>query len=131
MSFLLLTGEVLEVILRHLNRLPFPIDLPSLAAVERVIADHFGAPSFQVLTNTSFLDFLASDQQCQLSLGGSLTIGTAPTDDGGKRRVMAIVSQLGPSERNNQVQIYVNTLVLLPVVSTCTLYGIPMYCIQP
>ena len=101
---LVFSGEILDVVLRQLSRLPFPIDLSSLAAVEKAIADQFAAPSFHVLSSTSFLDFLVANEQCKTSLGGSLTIGAAPIDENGKRKVVEIVSQLRHAERNNQVQ---------------------------
>jgi hypothetical protein len=101
--YIVFSGEVLDVVVRQLNRLPFPIDLSSLAAVERTVAEQFAAPAFQPLTNTSFLDFLVSDAQCKSCLGGSLTIGAAPMDDRRKRKVMDIVSQLRPTERSSQV----------------------------
>ena len=96
-------GEVLTVLLRQLNLLPFPTDLPSLAGVEAEVAEHFGAPAFHLLTNTPFLHFLTSNRRCHQALGGSLTIGASPTSDDFKRQVTAVVSQLRHDQREDQV----------------------------
>lgn len=96
-------GEILHVVLRHLSQMQYPIDLPSLEAVERATADYFAAPSFQVLSNVSFLKFILSDKRCKSSLGGALTIGAAPIDDGRKMATMDIVLQLRDAERSSEV----------------------------
>ena len=96
---------MLDVLLQLLKHQPFPVSLSSLSAIEKCVADHFCASSFHPLTNTSFLDFLTSDVQCRSSLGGSLTVGAAPIEDGEKQIIMKIISQLRLSERS-KVNIY-------------------------
>ena len=96
-------GEVLGVLLPLLKQQPFPISLSSLAEIERAVVDRFDAPSFHPLSRVSFLDFLVSDARCTAALGGSLNVGASGIDEGGKKRVVEIVSQLRQTERNDKV----------------------------
>ena len=65
----------------------------------------FGIPSFSSLSQTFFLDFVVSDEKCRAALGNSLTIGASAPDDTERKRVVEIVSQLRPTERNQTVSV--------------------------
>ena len=103
-SFALL-GEVLREVVSHLNRTRFPVDLGSLARVEEIISDNFGAPNFDSLGNGSFLGLVAShDQACQ-ALGRRL-IGTNSSSahiTSVKKKVTSIIQQLKFDKRDHQV----------------------------
>jgi hypothetical protein len=110
-------GEVLDVLLPLLKQQPFPISLSSLAEIERAVVDRFDAPSFHPLSRVSFLDFLVSDARCTAALGGSLSVGASGIDEGGKKRVVEIASQLRQTERNDK-EVVSETLKLQCSVTT-------------
>lgn len=100
-----LSGEVLREVVAHLKRTQFPIDLDSLARVEEMIADMFGAPNFDSLGNGSFLGFVVSHDKACEALGGRL-IGTNSSSShiaGVKKKVMSIIKQLKFDKRDDQV----------------------------
>lgn len=91
----------------QLKRTHFPVDLGSLARIEEMIVDKFGAPNFDSLGNGSFLGFVASHDQAYEALGGRL-IGTNSSSShiaGVKRKVMNIIQQLKFDKRDDQVTI--------------------------
>ena len=100
-----LSGEVLREVISQLRRARFPIDLGSLARVEEMIVDKFGAPNFDSLGNGSFLSFVASHDKACEALGGRL-IGTNSSSShiaGVKKKVMSIIRQLKFDKRDDQV----------------------------
>ena len=100
-----LSGEVLQEVVSRLKKTRFPVDLGSLARVEEMIVDKFGAPSFDSLGNGSFLGFVASHDKACEALGGRL-IGTNSSSSriaGVKRKVMSIIQQLKLDRRDDQV----------------------------
>lgn len=100
-----LSGEVLREVISHLKRTRFPIDLGSLARVEEMIVDKYGAPNFDSLGNGSFLGFVASHDSACEALGGRL-IGTNSSSShiaGVKKKVMSIIQQLNLEKRDDQV----------------------------
>ena len=89
----------------HLRRTRFPVDLGSLARVEEMIADKFGAPNFDSLGSGSFLGFVASHDQACDALGGRL-IGTNSSSThiaSVKKKVTSIIQQLKFDKRDDQV----------------------------
>ena len=92
----------------HLKKTRFPIDLGSLARVEEMIVDNYGAPNFDSLGNGSFLGFVASHDKACEALGGRL-IGTNSSSShiaGVKKKVMSIIQQLNLEKRDDQVHVY-------------------------
>ena len=94
-------------VLSQLRRTRFPIDLASLARVEELIVDKFGAPNFDSLGNGSFLTFVASHDKACEAIGGTL-IGTNSSVshiDTIKRKVMSIIRQLKFEKRDDKVNV--------------------------
>ena len=90
-----------------LRRTRFHVDLASLARVEEMIVDKFGAPNFGSLGNGSFLSFVASHDKACEALGGRL-IGTNSSVShiaNTKRKVMSIIHQLKFEKRDDQVNV--------------------------
>lgn len=103
----LATGEVIQEVISRLRRALFPIDLGSLARIEGLIVDKYGAPSFDSLGNGSFLDFVSSHERVCDAIGGRL-IGTNSSHSHVsqvKKKVMRIVHQLKFDKRDDQVLI--------------------------
>ena len=97
---------MLREVISHLKRTRFPIDLGSLARVEAMIVDKYGAPNFDSLGNGSFLGFVASHDKACEALGGRL-IGTNSSSShiaGVKKKVMSIIQQLNLEKRDDQVR---------------------------
>ena len=106
LHFTVTTGDVLLKLLELLRRTSFPIDLGSLARVEKCITEHFTAPTFDSLGNGSFLHFLTTQEKAIKALGGSL-IGAHSNSShtvSTKRRLLELVSQLKQEKRKNQVR---------------------------
>ena len=88
-----------------LRCIAFPIDLASLARVEKRITEHFSAPTFDSLGNSSFLHFLTTQEKAIKALGGSL-IGAHSSSShtvSMKRRLLELMSQLKQEKRKDQV----------------------------
>ena len=98
----LYAGDVLNELLQQLKRIPFPIDLGSLARVEQNVAEHFKAPTFYSLGNDSFLHFLASNERALKALGGHF-LGSYSSNFDAKEKVLNLLSQLETDKRNDKV----------------------------
>ena len=88
--------------------IPFPVDLGSLARVEKYLAEKFGAPSFDSLGNGPYLHFLASHREVTETLGGDLIGASSSSSHTGsiKRRMLNIVHQLNAEHREDEVSIF-------------------------
>ena len=92
-----MTGDLIEELIALLQQLSFPIDLKSLAEVERQITEKIGADYFGALSHGSFLQFVSKHPPVMSALGGS-TIGsnTAAAGGGSGRReqILCFVNQI-------------------------------------
>lgn len=90
-----------------MRRALFPIDLGSLARVEELIVDKYGAPNFGSLGNGSFLAFVSSHEGLCDAIGGRL-IGTNSNlshISQVKKKVKRIIHQLKFDKRDDQVYV--------------------------
>lgn len=100
------TGLVLAQVCEHLMCAPFPIDLASLARLERNVVEHFSAPAFHSLGHLSFLQFLAVHDEAIQALGGSVIGGHSSTTAHQrtvKDKALGVISQLKPTHREDEV----------------------------
>ena len=107
-----------------MKRTRFPVDLGSLARIEEMIVDKFGAPNFDSLGNGSFLGFVASHDRACEALGGRL-IGTNSSlahIAGVKKKVMSIIQQLKFDKRDDQVLLGSSTEEVGSAVTSRALY---------
>ena len=99
-------AEVLKEVTSQLTRIPFPIDLASLARVEAYLAEKFDAPDFDSLGNGSFLNLIASHSELTSALGGG-QIGASSSSERSlalRQRLLSFVRQLA-TEHKEEVSV--------------------------
>ena len=84
-------GEILHSLLPCLKRLPFPVDLASLAQIEMELIYIFGVGKFSSLGQGPFLSFIAKQPRVIEALGGRV-IGTATDSVHSRTKRMRAVS---------------------------------------
>jgi len=101
-----LLGEVVAQIHGFLRSLPSPISLPSLAEVERHMAEKSGASHFSALGYGSFLSLLTAHHELLAQVGGGV-VGMAGSPgakvEARKARMMGVVHQLERCLKDKEV----------------------------
>ena len=91
--------------LKHLKKIPYPVDLATLSRVELHTTEDFGAPAFHVLGNGSFLHFIATQPKAVEALGGQC-IGSSMESQHivrTKEKLICFISQLKGKTKDDKV----------------------------
>lgn len=89
----------------HVRQLPFPINLLSLARVEKATTEKFGACHFTDLGNGPFTEFVGKSEQLRGELGGGMMgSGDSPSHVRvAMGKALGIIGQLDPDARKSEV----------------------------
>ena len=97
-------GELTEELLRLLRRVPFPIDLETLAELELQLVNTMGSQTFHSFGHGPFLKFISSKRTVLEALGGK-TIGSSGEEQSKeleqkRTEVISCIQQLKESSNN-------------------------------